>query len=178
MRYLFLLITITLVGCSTGYETHCMLADKFVMNFTSKLQKTDKLRPTSYGGAMMDDIQKINLGFETEECMNLDQMRKFIVLKAEEFLAAINNDLEIRPYLHDYPCTINNIQLSISYNKKGKSNAFYPHVANAQIYKGEILYITFAEESDWFITSPPSEPYERALQIINEESALENCNSF
>ena len=175
MKYLILLLVIVLNGCAASYDTHCKLADQLAMNFAMKLQASNNLTLSGYGGAMMGNVKVINLAFDTEECMNVDQIRRLIVHKAEELIYAMNSDMRIRPYLHDYPCTVKNIHLSIGYNKKGKTNSFYPHVSSAQIVRGEILYLGFAEESDWFFTDPPSEKYEEALRIVQEEDAR---NSF
>lgn len=178
MRYFYMLLVLVLSGCGSQQQSiHVKVAGKLAMEFMTKVKKSDGLTPFCYGGAMMGDIQKINLGFETDECMDKDEMRYFIIQKGEELIDAMNNNLEIRPYLHDYPCTVENIHLSIIYEKKGKKNVKYPHVMNAQIIRGEIIYGTYEAEPDWFIKDS-GEKYEDALKIVYGESRSGSCEQM
>lgn len=167
MKSLFVILSIILCSCESSYPIHCKIADRVTSDFRSKLEKNDGLVACMYGGAMLGDIQKINLGFNTEQCLNIPQMRMLIVQKAEELVADINSDLEIRPYLRDFPATVKNIELSISYYRKGKNNVTYPHVVNAQISRGKILYMTIEDEVDNQIIDS-HEDYYNALQAIQE----------
>lgn len=162
------LFCLVLMSCGTGYETHCLVADKVAMNFVKEVEKTDGLVVTGSGGAMMGDIQEIFLSFETDRCLDKAEMRSFLTQKSERFIELINENEEIRPYLHDYPCTEKNIELWVIFHKNGKKNLKYPHVRSAQLIRGKIYYSEFADEEDWFITES-AEKYEDAFKILCAE---------
>lgn len=49
--------------------------------------------------------------------MNLEEARRLYVEVVEDFLNRINNNKEIRSYLHDYPFTIKNLDLMIHFSE-------------------------------------------------------------
>lgn len=163
-HYLLYLFCLALGGCTVDPCTHCDLADKLTASYITKAKFCDGLDACGYGGAMMGDIRKINIHFDTNQCLQKAAMRKLIVRKAEELIQAMNQDKELRPYLHDYPCGIRNIELSISYHKN--KNSTYPHVRNAQIFRGLVLYSTFEKSEDWFITET-DETWEEAVENVH-----------
>ena len=62
---------------------------------------------------MMDDIQMMAMSFNYYHEVDLEQARELIVFTINEYLSDINNNQEIRPYLHEYPFTSKNVEIRI-----------------------------------------------------------------
>ncbi len=78
-----------------------------------QLKKEKKLQPIGYGGQMMGDIQKVCLSFQYWDLVDLEKARELTVYAAQTLMHNLNSSEEVRPYLHDYPCTAKNVEIRI-----------------------------------------------------------------
>jgi hypothetical protein len=100
----------TSCNSSPDYEK---IADKITEKTAKKLKEQKNLCLVGTGGQMMDDIQMMAMSFNYYQEVDLQTARKLIVSALEEYLAAINNSQEIKPYLHQNPFTDKNIEIRI-----------------------------------------------------------------
>lgn len=121
MKYLYrygivLLIFVSVLGCTSfgnqmpDYEK---IADKITDRTAKKLKEEKKLILIGTGGRMMDDIQMMAMSFNYYHEVNLEQARELIVYSINQYLSDINNNQEIRSYLHEYPFSSKNVEIMI-----------------------------------------------------------------
>ena len=68
------------------------------------------------GGGDGGVIHLLAVGFSSKKTPTIEEARALYVPAAEHFLALINNDLTIRPYLYTYPFTIDNLKYHIGFS--------------------------------------------------------------
>lgn len=78
-----------------------------------KLKKEKELYPCGTGAQMMNEIQMLGLAFNYFKPIDIEEGRKLLIDSVDEFVAAVNADVEIRPYLGNYPFEPKNIDIRI-----------------------------------------------------------------
>ncbi len=78
-----------------------------------KLKKEKELYPCGTGAQMMDEIQMLGLAFNYFQPVDIEKSRKLLIDAVDEFVNAVNEDTEIRPYLGNYPFEPKNIDIRI-----------------------------------------------------------------
>ncbi len=144
------------------------LSDEVLYQTAQQLEKEKDLLAIGTGGQMMGDIQLARISFQYFHLVNLEESRELLTYAIQTFLKNINENKKIRPYLHTYPFTTKNIEVTIwIYQADGK----YPPQGNIQclelengILKYELLAPT--KFADWPILH--EETYEEALKILDE----------
>lgn len=124
------------------------------------------------GGAMMGDIQEVFAHYIIRKEMSLVDARKLYIEVAEEFIKRYNDDEKIRKYLHNYPFTIENVELDISFeNEQGDKP---PEGCVAYIYTikknekdGTILY--YRDYKEGKLSPLHKEPYATAVEIVKNQ---------
>ncbi len=105
-----------LFGCSSfSYQLphYEKIADAITANTAKKLEEQKKLYLIGTGGRMMHDIQAMHMNFQFFHEVDLEEARELIVYALREYLSDINNNEEVRPYLHNYPFTAKNVEIRI-----------------------------------------------------------------
>lgn len=152
-----------------GEAIHCKLSDKIFMPYNRELQKQKRLFVIGSGGAMMGDIQKVNASYLSFERMNLEEARKLYIEVVEGYINQYNKDEPIRPYLHDYPVTIENFQVRIGYENDQRKHMGEGYIAYVFKNKNNVIYCTYDHEKKDFIDHH-EEPYETARDIVLKNS--------
>lgn len=167
MHYLFILFSLFFVGCCP-LPIHVKEAHKLMNAFTNKANE-ENLFLVGSGGAMMDDIQEIILQYGSNQKLTVDQARMLFVKKAESLLTMINDSQKIRPFLHNYPFTSQNIFFSISFYDADNGLIDPPYIAYVSMdtRRNRIRYLVNDEAND-DLKLVYDEPYEEALRIYNE----------
>jgi hypothetical protein len=115
---------------------------------------------------MMGDIQSVTLRFLSYHVLNVDEARILYVEMMEEFLVRINQNDQIRPYLHDYPFGIKNMELTIGFDDTNGDILGDGHVAMVFIGKNEMLrYEAYNSITKEFYTIH-KEPYTDARRKV------------
>jgi hypothetical protein len=174
MKYIIMLLMLIFInGCFAGGKTDTdyeKIVDKVIDAYVSKSVKEDGFRLSSFGGGLMGDIQKINLGFDVMAELDIDQTRILIVKKEEEFLSMLNVNREVRPYLHEYPFPANRFELKMGFRKKDGSYVDTPNIAYVSILSGVIYYRIYDKAKKEY-KRIYSEPYEEGYKIVYGENA-------
>jgi hypothetical protein len=119
---------------------YCKIARRIAGIYAIKFALPRGLQLTSYGGAMMGDIQEIELRFLSLNILSVETARLLYVEMMEEFLARINQNDKIRPYLHDCPFGVKNIKLVIGFDDDNGHILGDGHVAHMFIGRNDTLY--------------------------------------
>jgi len=164
-----------LKGCllennSVDYEE---IADKITDEVAKKLKKDKSLHLIGTGGAMMHDIQMMMMGFQFYQEVDIEAARELLVYSTEEYLSAINSNEEIRPYLHVYPFTAENVKVEIYFRKPDHHNVSPGQLNIAAVGEGKITYYTETSRMAP-LQQKHEETYQDALKAVASSSNTEN----
>lgn len=115
------------------------------------------------GGQLMNDVQKISLSFMIEKHVNVDEARRLYVKYAEPFRQMVNEDRKIRPYLHNYPATINELDFSLGFLDNDFQQVCPRNIVHVFHANGKICYYAYNS------IKVHHETYEEALKIVQDE---------
>ena len=97
-------------GITKEYKSpkYVIYANELQNDFIKKIEKELKFICCGSGGGMPYDIEEFSVGFNIYQYGDIIQARELEVLLTEKFLNFINSNEKIKPYLREYPFTINN----------------------------------------------------------------------
>jgi len=170
MKYFYeygiiLLIFFSNLGCTSlrdqmpNYEK---IADAITGNTAKKLKKQKNLFLIGIGGRMMDDIQMMAMSFSYYHEVNVEQARELITYAINEYLADINNNQEIRPYLHEYPFTSKNVEIRLFIYGPDRRELSPEKIGYVSSIDGVLEYYTRSDKDHPIC----KETYEEALDKI------------
>ena len=152
-------------------EDYEKIASRIEKEFARKMYAEKGLQCTGVRGGMMDDIQEMALGFQYFYKMNLSKARQLLTYTAKEYLIAINNRKEIRPYLHNYPFRIENIEIMIWVQEPSGHDVPFDKIAFMSAVDGVLSYSLPYESGSYTREDLLEETYEEALKIIKTEES-------
>lgn len=172
MRFLSVIITIFVVvllgyfsSSSGDYEK---LADAITIEISKKLHNEKELHLIGIGGRMMDDIKMMMMGFEYHKIVNIGTARRLLVESVEEYLSEINASEKLRPFLHNYPFTAENIQIVIYFRNPDGSKVASGQINVASAREGKMsYYIDYPEKHT--LKAICEETYEDALRQVSSQ---------
>lgn len=154
---------------SSFKASYCKLSDKIYIPYNKELKKQKGLYLAGSGGAMMNDIQKVNAHYVAFKNLSIKEARRLYVEVVEGYLTRYNQNEPIRPYLHTYPFTVDNIEVMIAFENETGQRVDKDFVALMFIGKKQrLIYETYDHEIDNFIRLY-AEPYETARDIVMAE---------
>src|SRR5690349_17251203 len=113
---LILLILSLAFGCnSMTYKLSDdeKIANQITQETAKKLKEKKNLILIGTGGQMMHEIEMLAMSFNYYHEVNLEQARELLICAINEYLSDINNNQDVRPYLHEYPFTSKNVEIRI-----------------------------------------------------------------
>ena len=169
-------------------ETH-----KITNNFINEMRREFNLFCIGTGGNLNKGVQEVDVSFIIYRKLNIEQARELEVKATERLLELFNTETKIRPYLAEYPFTVNRATVSIGTQTTADRWPTDGSVVHVFTAKNKIFYS--AAELYTYTTTPfidsetgiPAdfvpeevvktrlvdlyeEPYEEALKIVNQKS--------
>ena len=125
------------------------------------------VRPVGSGIAMPGgNIQRFTLAFETNKKLSLESLRVLLLSCAQDLLQEINSNTIIRHALVTYPCTVENIRVTI-YNRDQYWNRLRdPEISTAEIAHDYLMYRTTDPDDIYRFKNQINETYEEALKSV------------
>ena len=102
----------------------------------------------------------MSITFNFYQESSIEEARELLVYATESYLSDINNDEEVRPYLHNYPFTYKNIRIAIHFYKKDGNDVSSEVLSIAVANKGRVDYYM----------DDPKDPKRYALKEMLEET--------
>jgi hypothetical protein len=136
--------------------------NEVVRAFEKKIEGKFGLTCCGSGARMPHDIQSIDLDFETTKTATLEEARKVGVFFMEQFLATVNSDEKIRPYLREYPFTPKRVFLTLCFQQE------HNRLLYVFLVKNEVVYKTRNGPLSKYV-EVLREPYEEAKQIARKK---------
>ena len=170
---LFLLILVGLIvgSCQQPQQEHrkdLVLIHQIMNDHIQHMKDKYQMTPVMRGGGFMDDINEVGLGFFYVDKGSIESARKLIVYGAEKLLKSINDSEEIRPYLHNYPFTAENLNYSITFvdeNLKIRQE----EIARTLLIIGNVSYSVDGTPEKPGYQKVFGETYEEALEIVKRD---------
>lgn len=125
----------------------------------------------------MGSVYMIGLTFQIHHPMDRNEARMRIVDCVEELIKAVNENIEIRPFLKDYPFTTKNVHVAIFTNYPNGKEVFDPYIRVVSIYKSDDIYFSTKEPNKIPYKNRYRESYKEALALVrNYKNELEKKN--
>ena len=131
------------------------------------IQKKYNMHPFGSGVAMPGgNIKRFTLAFETNQKLSLESLRVLLLSCAQDLLQEINSNTIIRHALVTYPCTVENIRVTI-YNRDQYWNRLRdPEISTAEIAHDYLMYRTTDPDDIYRFKNQINETYEEALKSV------------
>jgi hypothetical protein len=136
-----------ILSSCTHEPLHTQIAYEMMFDFSDSLKNNEGFKLDSYGGAMMNDVQKINLSYSIEKYLNISQARKLVIDISEKLISYYQAE-RIQPYLHDRPFSVSNIELSFSFENKNGWIYGPDLISNINVLNSTIFYNVYDPQTD------------------------------
>ncbi|HEY4831656.1 MAG TPA: hypothetical protein VIH61_03750, partial [Waddliaceae bacterium] len=105
-----------------------------------KVQKREyNLYLIGSGGGIPDYVTNFSLYYILTDKVEMPEARKIFVNNVEDLLQLINSNEQIRPYLSNYPFTINNLEFGLAFEDEFGKMQEPPYVANLSLINERIF---------------------------------------
>lgn len=174
MNKIIYALLLTLTSCvKTPEQHHVKVINKLMGQTTREISKDHpNITTVGYGGRMMGDIQTVYLHFYCLANVDINEARKIYIECVERIKEAINNNMEIKPYLHTYPFTIEETDITINFiDASGSFISQKDSIALVSFAKSQIYYCFYDTTLPFggdFVDAH-RESYEEALRIYQSE---------
>ncbi|HEV8052732.1 MAG TPA: hypothetical protein VGP47_09565 [Parachlamydiaceae bacterium] len=139
---------------------------------SAKVQKTlsdrYKMKILGVKSGLADCVNVLGLSFQIQGPLSKEELRVVLVGSVEEFLTQINSNLELRPFLKNYPFTTNEITITIFIKDKNGQSLYHPDISLAYSSTGEISFNTVDKNNIYGYESRERETYSTALVIVKD----------
>ena len=171
MKKVIIFLLLICSSCISLPEDYTQIATKIQRETASQLEKEKGLWAIGDSGQMYNDIQTMGIEFEYFHLVNLEEARELLVYAIQVFLHNINSNKEVRPFLHNYPFTTKNIEITIwIYQKSGKN----PHQGNIEcitLYQNKLTYKLTAPSKFELWPILHEETYAEALEALRKQNS-------
>jgi hypothetical protein len=170
---IMLILFVTLCfSCGSGCR-YCDLAYSLMNAYSKEVRKTKGLVQFGSGGCMTTDVRVLSPVYISYRKLNIDGARAFYLEIVEGLINKANADEEIRPYLHNYPFTENNMSIDILFFDKKNDFIQDGFVASMSMLDNEngLIYYSISNSETEMLETIYIELYEDALKIVNEQKA-------
>ena len=151
-------------SCSSSLSKRDVMVYDIIDKFAVLEKQKNNLEVGGKGSSIPVNIEKFFVYFKCYEKMTQDQSRVLVMTCVNDILDLINNDLEIRPHLDDYPCTAYNIDLMFSFVDQNNKYAEPPFIAFI-FTKGGVIYYRCNDPVQDSFCDNKSETWEEAVRL-------------
>ncbi len=171
---LFYLFTLLLTGCipkpgPIDLKPHP--AKEMVFEIERKvllqLKKEKNLYPCEFGSGGNTPVTLLHWGFNYYHEVNIEKARELILIATHQFLAEINGNEKIRPYLASYPFKPENLQVEIFFFEQNGSLLASEKLCIVEINRGKLRYKIAVPSSGLPLTTIYRETYEEAMAQLS-----------
>lgn len=168
----YLVTTLLMLMCSCQHKSnYSSIVNKISNSYSSELYKSQDFDLIGTGGATAGDIKELFLDYWSHRLVDLCEARILYVNTVEGFIKLVNENKEIRPYLHDFPFTIKNTEISLGFVDEKNCHVKNKKIAFVFEVHGNIHYCISSKDT---LVTVHVEPYEKALRIVNEQNCTLN----
>lgn len=172
--FLFILISAPLIMSFSFFKskprTHVIMAEEIQRKVIKTLEKRHQMNCIGEGGGMMGSVNVLALAFQIHHPMDCNEARERIVDCIQELLKAVNENVEIRPFLKNYPFMPKNVDIAIYTTYPNGAEVFDPFIRVASIYESDQIYFyTKAPDQSYGYKNSYLESYQEALTHVKSQ---------
>jgi hypothetical protein len=117
--------------------------ERIIQSSSKCLAARYNMRPIGTSVSMpADNVKRIGVHFEIVGPLTQDQLRPIMVDCVNQFINSMNANEELRPYLHDYPTSIVNVDVVLFVVDSRGGDLPYPNIVVAKTRDSDLLYST------------------------------------
>ncbi|CDR34450.1 hypothetical protein [Criblamydia sequanensis] len=163
---------------SENQPDYIQLVKEMNKPFISKIQNEHKLFLTGFGGKLMENVKGLSFTFTHYGILSKDVLRKLLIELSIQYLDRINNNLELRPFLDNYPFLSENLSLNIYVMSKDADEVFYPNYCAGELFKGNLYFVADDEMNPLGASKlEEKESYEQAREIVFQQYEDKKLNN-
>lgn len=172
--FILLAIVTTVIACQhqrtqADKPVWIRMSNKISQKVIQQITKRYPVHLCSTGGSMMYGVKEICLGFATNEVLSEGDCRQRVIAMADLILEAYNSNEAIRPYLVDYPMTINNVTVSLIINSNQPTGEMQWTLSSCSLCAGTLTYF-YRNSSDNMDYKRTRESYEDARNLVESNN--------
>jgi hypothetical protein len=144
------------------------IVDHLLYQIKHSLGKKYKMKTIATNVAMPGGIVKLlGLDFHIRGPLSREELRHLLVDLAQDFVAFVNSDQAIKPYLENYPFEVKNIDITLFIRDSRGIRLEDPYIGVAGISRGRLDYqILITADDIPSVKNESEESYEEALQAL------------
>lgn len=120
---------------------YCKISTQLINEISNHLATNCNLSYGGGGGQFLSQVNKISTYYSTDIPFSLETARKLYLSTIQQILNAINNDKSIRPYLAEFPFSIERLGCTLSFRKR---NINLDYISTSVMHiNGKIFYSTY-----------------------------------
>ncbi len=151
--------------------------DKMLYQFINRqgqiIGKKYQMRQSGNGLGGMDKVWLMCISFHRYgDPLSEKEARSLLIHCVEDFLAAVNSDEQLKPFLRDYPFTAKNLNLAILNFDKDHIVHYFPHISVASNAEGKVGFFTEDPSDMYNYYTKKYETYDEAVAILNGENKV------
>jgi hypothetical protein len=170
LRLLVSLIFVIFSACTSSYSSEASITNSLINQSNQKLKEegfdcvySGILGPTNLRG-IIGGFNTINSKYHFA---SVDKAREFMIEKINEYVKPFNEEKRLRLFMHDFPFTGKNLELSFMFFNDYSTPVQPPFICEVAVKEGTIFYSTW-DPINKELKIFHSEPYEKALRILKE----------
>jgi hypothetical protein len=168
----FILLLTSCVPKPSNIEPHP--AKDMVLEIERKvllqLKKEKNLYPCEFGSGGKTPVTLLHWGFNYYRKVGIEEARELILSTTDHFLAEINSNEKIRPYLASYPFQPENLQIVICFFNQDGSLLEPEKLSIVSIHRGKLKYDNLIPSAGLPLTTIYQETYEEASAKLEQKT--------
>lgn len=115
----------------------------------SALEREFAIESCGAYGKSNKSVEMIRLSFVVRQKLNRDEARKYILPLADRFIAILNADKQLQPYMSRFPFNYDNIELTLYFEDKEGQPVYQPNIHMLALKRGQLKYGTLDEKDPY-----------------------------
>ncbi|MBX3718392.1 MAG: hypothetical protein KF898_01940 [Parachlamydiales bacterium] len=162
-------------------KPHEPLIDAVLATYLREMFKDYRFELDGIGGKLVDGVEEVVVRLICFQPTNLEKARELQIIATERLLYLINSNEKLRPYIKDYPLTLNNLKVSVLFRKKNYFPYFNGSMERASQEGDQICYyqeIPEDKNSKVFVSRPRETPLYAKESYQDALSKVEGSRAF
>ena len=147
------------------------IANQITNNSSDRLRKKYRMNIIGVKSGMMHCVNLMGIHFQVNRALSKEEARAIIVDCAKSFLADINQNESIRPFLKVYPFDLKHIEIIIFINTPDNGTFYHPDLSVVSVVDGKIGYDTNDPDHKYRYKLEETESFEDALKIVQTQAS-------
>lgn len=166
---IFFISVFSFLSCSPTPSKFMGIVNRLRNNIAEEIKNKYDLELIGIGGSMPDCVlHYFTLSFAVQKNVNLDEARRLILNVAHEYLDLINNNVEIKYYMLQYPFDEKNVDIAIFFKNPDNTSVQHPYISIASFCEGKLWYMTHNDREKLTYKTKFNETYQEAIERFKQ----------